>query len=108
MTMSADEYAREARIMSEECSDEPTDYSVLCECEGGKGPNCDGCVKQLAEELAACIDSAPDTVALAEACVRAKYAVPRRLAEEQEAARALKKQLHALWRDVVGTDTVRL
>lgn len=97
-------FEREADIGSVplECADVVRDPSMVCECEGGDGPNCDACVSNLATELAACIDDADDTRALAEACVRAMYAVPRRHKDEVAAAEALRVQLSRLWRRVVG------
>lgn len=80
------------------------DFTKLCSCEDGVGPNCEDCVKQLAKELAQCVDDAADTQALAEKCVRAMYGVPRRRADEVAAANALRTQLRALWHRVVGIE----
>lgn len=88
--------------MPPECSDALPDYSKMCDCEQGDGPNCDRCVETLAEELAACIDSAQETRQLAEQCLREMYGFPRNHDAEVRAARALKEQLHRLWRRVVG------
>lgn len=97
--MSGDEYMDTGFPMDADVR-EP---STVCDCEGGEGPNCPGCLEQMSAELARCVDDTGDTLELARRVVAARYAVPRIAADERKAEQALKAQLHSLWKRVVGT-----
>lgn len=97
-------FEREADLGSPplECADATRDPSTVCDCEGGEGPNCPGCVEQMSAELAKAVDDTQDTLELARRVIAARYAVPRISADERKAEEALKAQLHSLWRRTVG------